>query len=231
MDIFRILSRGASVKSSKKASADFSLPSQQQTKPKSIEEEVEKETDFFRTHTKSHKGSSSADSNTTSEKNSEKSAGLASKPAEDDEIDENDDAEPIIITNEEQAADFRKKCRSKVTGEDVPLPIASFQDLVSRFGLNKRLRTNLLEAEFVEPTPIQCEAIPISLQRRDVIACAPTGSGKTLAFLIPMIQTLLHDAEPKNSAVRGLVIAPTNELASQIHNQLQELTKGHKNLL
>ncbi|GEQ66715.1 hypothetical protein JCM33374_g378 [Metschnikowia sp. JCM 33374] len=234
MDIFRILSRGASVKSSKKASADFSLPSQHQTKAKSIEEEVEKETDFFRTHGKNHRsksGGSGGGPETPAQKSPSSEAPHGDIQAKDDaKDDDHDPIDHIVISNEEEAADFRKRCRSKVTGNDVPLPIASFQDLVSRFGLNKRLRSNLLDAEFVEPTPIQCEAIPISLQHRDVIACAPTGSGKTLAFLIPMIQTLLHDAAPKNTAVRGLIIAPTNELASQIHGQLQELTKGHKNL-
>lgn len=231
MDIFRILSRGASVKLSKKPSADFSLPQAPQTKQKSIEEEVEKETDFFRTHAKNARAKQGKEKTEESREKGENPDGETPENAE-AEVNEDDIAleEHVVIANEEQARDFRKRCRSKVTGDDVPLPIASFQDLVSRFGLNKRLRTNLLEAEFVEPTPIQCEAIPISLQRRDVIACAPTGSGKTLAFLIPMIQTLLQDSSVKNTAVRGLVIAPTNELALQIHMQLQELTKGHKNL-
>lgn len=223
MDVFRILSRGASLKLSKKALADFSLPKAAPVKAhNSLEEEIEKETDFFRTRKKG--GQQPSDSVTEggdSDKKNEK-VQRAPKPIEFDY--------DSVISTEEEAKQFRKQNNSKVTGDDVPLPIGSFADMTTRFDMNKRLIHNLLDAEFVEPTPIQCEAIPVSLLRRDLLACAPTGSGKTLAFLIPMIQALLQNAPEKNSSVRGLIIAPTNELALQIHAQLQVLTKGHKNL-
>ena len=60
--------------------------------------------------------------------------------------------------------------------------------------------------KFTEPTPIQRQSIPISIEGKDLIAIAQTGTGKTLAFGIPMIQRL---AQIKG---RGLVITPTREL-------------------
>lgn len=219
MDIFKILSRGASLKNSKRTSADFSGPKPAKTAAAkvSVKAQVEKETDFFRTK-KSKTSQELKDPDTHNEE-------------EQEELSDDEDVEPKAVISTKQDADiFRKRSRTKVTGHDVPLPIGLFQDLVSRFNMNKRLLNNLLDAEFVEPTPIQCEAIPATLNHRDLISCAPTGSGKTLAFLIPMIQLLLEDAPAKNTKTRGLIIAPTNELALQIHQQLQVLTKGHKAL-
>ncbi|PVV00763.1 hypothetical protein BB560_004843, partial [Smittium megazygosporum] len=64
------------------------------------------------------------------------------------------------------------------------------------------------------------QAIPISLDNRDLIACAPTGSGKTLAFLLPMV----HEIEKSKSRdLQGLIISPTRELANQIHERLSLL--------
>lgn len=214
MDIFKILSRGASLKNSKRTAADFSLEKTPAKKPtaRSVKTQVEKETDFFRTHKPVKEEKVESD-----EESDDEAAAQKSEP------------KPVISTAREAEA-FRNRSRSKVTGHDVPLPIGLFEDLVLRFHMNKRLLNNLLDAEFVEPTPIQCEAIPTTLHHRDLIACAPTGSGKTLAFLVPMVQRLLDDAPDKNTRIRGLVIAPTNELALQIHQQLQALTKGHKQL-
>lgn len=220
MDIFKILSRGAQLKTSKRTAADFSAPKPAKSaQPKAnVKAEVERETDFFRTKkTRKEKTEKVEEENVEDGESENESEGEESQPKS-------------IISTAHDAAEFRKRTKTKVTGQDVPLPIGLFQDLVGRFSMNRKLLQNLLDAEFVEPTPIQCEAIPTSLHRRDLISCAPTGSGKTLAFLIPMIQLLLEDAPQKNSKVRGLIIAPTNELALQIHQQLQVLTKGHKNL-
>lgn len=226
MDVFRILSRGASLKLSKKALADFLLPkpTAPAKKANSLEAEIEKETDFFRTRkSNQNQNKSQGDETEVSDESKEtKKTVRASKPIE--------FGYDAVISTEKEALEFREQSHTRVTGDDIPLPIGSFADMTTRYNMNKRLIHNLLDAEFVEPTPIQCEAIPVSLSQRDVLACAPTGSGKTLAFLIPMIQSLLQNAPPKNTAVRGLIIAPTNELALQIHAQLQVLTKGHKNL-
>lgn len=213
MDIFRILSRGAAIKLSKKALADFSTK-KAAAPHRPAEAEIARETDFFRTKRPPRQDRD------TQEKEEDKE--------QDEEQDE--DEGDLVISTQQEADAFRKRSRSKVTGADVPLPIGSFQDLVSRFHMDKRLLNNLLAAEFVEPTPIQCEAVPTALNGRDLIACAPTGSGKTLAFLIPMVQLLVETAPAKNTRIRALVIAPTNELALQIHAQLQVLLRGHKHL-
>ncbi|CAK7894385.1 ATP-dependent RNA helicase Rok1p [[Candida] anglica] len=213
MDIFRILTRGASLKKSKNDTIKHAKAqtTSQQRKEQSMQHQVDKETDFF--HTRKHTIIEDEDSKIGNEE------------------DEDSVAPPPKIANEEDAAKLRRSYKSKVTGSDVPLPIGSFEDLISRFHLDKKLLSNLLEADFVEPTPIQCESIPISLEQRDLIACAPTGSGKTLAFLIPLVQAVLDS--PKTSklhGIRGLVISPTNELAVQIFHELETLSKSKKDL-
>lgn len=209
MDIFRILSRGAALKGSKDAQADFS-GERKKAEPKkpALLAQVDRETDFFRT--RHHK----ARENDEKEEEQEE---------QEDEQDQKDNVQSI--KNAEDALVFRKKAKINVSGDDVPLPIGSFQDLTARFNLDKRVANNLLREEFVTPTAIQCEGIPTGLLKRDLIACAPTGSGKTLAFVLPMVQSIL---ESEGTGTRGLVIAPTNELASQIFNQVQLLTRGIK---
>ena len=63
-----------------------------------------------------------------------------------------------------------------------------------------------------------------------MIACAPTGSGKTLAFLIPLVQQILSKNVSKNHGIRGLIISPTNELAVQIFQELEIITRGCKQI-
>ena len=75
---------------------------------------------------------------------------------------------------------------------------------------------------FVQPTPIQTEAIPAALQGRDLLACAATGSGKTAAFLLPILHQLV---ERERGVTRALVLAPTRELALQITDDLQGLAR------
>jgi ATP-dependent RNA helicase RhlE len=70
------------------------------------------------------------------------------------------------------------------------------------------------------PTPIQIKAIPMILNRDDVIGCAETGTGKTAAFLLPIIQNLSGSSRP---GIRVLVLAPTRELALQIQKNYSEL--------
>ncbi len=83
---------------------------------------------------------------------------------------------------------------------------------------------NLLEGlaamNFTKTTPVQEKAIPVILDKRDIIACAQTGTGKTAAFLLPLInnlQTEKHDADKVNA----IIMAPTRELAQQIDQQME----------
>jgi len=89
--------------------------------------------------------------------------------------------------------------------------------------LVKRLKTMGLS----EPTPIQSHAIPHGLNGRDVMGLAQTGTGKTLAFGLPLVSQMLgYGVKPARYSVRGLVLAPTRELANQISVALRELVDG-----
>jgi len=78
---------------------------------------------------------------------------------------------------------------------------------------------------YTTPTPIQLQAIPPILRGRDVIGLAQTGTGKTAAFALPILQHLLQG---ERGCVRALIIAPTRELAEQIHDTTQGLGKQTK---
>ncbi|HBU57132.1 MAG TPA: RNA helicase, partial [Gemmatimonadetes bacterium] len=75
---------------------------------------------------------------------------------------------------------------------------------------------------FKHPTPVQSEAIPHALEGRDLLACAATGSGKTAAFLLPMLHRFIN--EPRGMT-KGLVLAPTRELALQIVDDFSGLAR------
>lgn len=229
MDIFRVLSRGASLNKSKDYKSDFTAPDKEKSAKdvksnKDLSDQVEKELDFF--HTKQHKAIKNANKS-----NAESSSESDGENDQEDGPGENKPKTKLVarITTKEEAMDLRQKYGSKVTGSDIPLPIGSFEDLISRFKLSKKLLENLVANNFTDPTPIQSEAIPCSLFGRDLIACAPTGSGKTLAFLIPLVQNILNmnkKVDDKDKVLRGLVVSPTKELAQQINQQLNKITQG-----
>jgi ATP-dependent RNA helicase RhlB len=82
------------------------------------------------------------------------------------------------------------------------------------------------EAGFTHCTPIQAQTLPIALAGRDVAGQAQTGTGKTAAFLVALYQRLLTHPTPANrapAAIRALVLAPTRELAVQIHHDAEIL--------
>lgn len=75
------------------------------------------------------------------------------------------------------------------------------------------------DEEYIKPTPIQEEAIPIILSGRDLLGCAQTGTGKTAAFAIPTLQLLSNEkvSQTAHRNIRALIITPTRELALQIY--------------
>ncbi|MBS1209352.1 MAG: ATP-dependent helicase [Proteobacteria bacterium] len=101
----------------------------------------------------------------------------------------------------------------------------SFADL----GLIPELLRAVEEAGYTEPTPIQCQAIPVVLAGGDVMGGAQTGTGKTAGFTLPLLQRLAPHASPSTSParhpVRALIIAPTRELAMQVHESVQTYSK------
>ncbi|KAH9578683.1 Helicase [Trypanosoma melophagium] len=120
-----------------------------------------------------------------------------------------------------------RKNELEVEGIDIPQPIEHFSDLVRPpLSVDERLVTNLFERNHRIPTPIQMQAIPSLINKRDILACAPTGSGKTIAFLVPMFH-LLKSPNPE-SGVRALIVTPTMELAEQIEREIFFLMKGRR---
>jgi ATP-dependent RNA helicase RhlE len=82
------------------------------------------------------------------------------------------------------------------------------------FNLDSRIRAGIADAGYAIPTPIQQQAIPLLLEGRDVLGLAQTGTGKTAAFMLPILQRLTRGPLRRP---RALIIAPTRELAEQIH--------------
>ncbi len=83
---------------------------------------------------------------------------------------------------------------------------------------------------YTEPTPIQKKAIPLLLEKKDLIASSQTGTGKSAAFILPMLQNLTPPKENKKGADRykidALILAPTRELILQLHQQIQMLASN-----
>lgn len=94
----------------------------------------------------------------------------------------------------------------------------SFEDLKLIEPILKALKTE----GYTTPTPIQAQAIPIVLQRRDLLGCAQTGTGKTAAFSIPILQLLYQDRQQhkEQKSIKALILTPTRELAIQINESL-----------
>ena len=91
--------------------------------------------------------------------------------------------------------------------------LTSFQD----FGLADPISRALKEENYLTPTPIQAQTIPIALTGRDVVGIAQTGTGKTAAFALPILHRILENRiKPQPKACRVLVLSPTRELSGQI---------------
>ena len=90
-------------------------------------------------------------------------------------------------------------------------------------GLSPDLVGELSRQGFTQAFPIQAAAIPDALAGKDLLGRGPTGSGKTLTFGLPMIATLSATGASRPGHPRGLVLAPTRELAAQIAERLDDL--------
>jgi ATP-dependent RNA helicase RhlE len=101
--------------------------------------------------------------------------------------------------------------------------MSSFQEL----GLAAPLLAALTAAGYVEPTPIQAQAIPYAMAGKDVQGIAQTGTGKTAAFALPILHRLLTERKhPGKKGTRVLVMSPTRELASQIAESFRSYAAG-----
>ncbi len=98
----------------------------------------------------------------------------------------------------------------------------STTDDFGQFSFHPSLEKGLARAGFETPRPIQRETIPACLEGRDVMGLAQTGTGKTAAFALPILQRLIE--EPGRGPL-VMILAPTRELAIQIHAEIEELAR------
>jgi ATP-dependent RNA helicase RhlE len=91
---------------------------------------------------------------------------------------------------------------------------------LNTFGFHHKVAAGVTAARYITPTPIQAQAIPLVMQGHDVVGLAHTGTGKTAAFVLPILHRLMPGGR---KSVRALVIAPTRELAEQIHEEIGKL--------
>lgn len=97
--------------------------------------------------------------------------------------------------------------------------------LFTDLALTEPLLRALHEEGYTNPTPIQQQAIPIVLQKRDLLGCAQTGTGKTAAFALPLLQlmsqTTIDETANGRRPIRALILTPTRELAIQIEESFK----------
>lgn len=89
-------------------------------------------------------------------------------------------------------------------------------------GLSESLLKAVNKKGYTQPSPIQQKAIPLILERKDVLASAQTGTGKTAGFVLPILQILSESAPLSRRPIRSLVLTPTRELAAQVYENVKE---------
>jgi superfamily II DNA/RNA helicase len=94
-------------------------------------------------------------------------------------------------------------------------------------GLSEEVMSAVADAGYIEPTPIQRQAIPSILMGRDVLGIAQTGTGKTAGFTLPMID-ILAAGKSKARMPRSLILEPTRELAAQVAESFEKYGKNNK---
>ncbi len=122
--------------------------------------------------------------------------------------------------------------RRFTTGKAEPIPADLPETEFAKFDLAPPLEAAIAAAGYVTPSPIQDQMIPLVLNEKNVMGRAQTGTGKTAAFLVPLLALLDEvedaadnaDAEPRGP-VRILVVVPTRELAIQVAEESEKLTR------
>jgi superfamily II DNA/RNA helicase len=98
---------------------------------------------------------------------------------------------------------------------DAPAASEEIEDGFAPLGLSEPILRALHDKGYLQPTPIQAQAIPTVLMGRDVLGCAQTGTGKTASFTLPMID-ILSGSRARARMPRSLILEPTRELALQV---------------
>ncbi|NLP27822.1 MAG: DEAD/DEAH box helicase [Clostridia bacterium] len=95
-------------------------------------------------------------------------------------------------------------------------------ELFDTLGISSQLVEALRKSAITKPTEIQRKVIPLAMEKKDIIGQSGTGTGKTLAFLLPLF--MMVDKSKKE--MQAIILAPTHELAMQIHNEIKNLSKN-----
>ncbi len=96
----------------------------------------------------------------------------------------------------------------------------------TKLGLSQPLLRAIKDQGYDAPTPIQEQAIPLIIQKRDILAAAQTGTGKTAGFTLPILHRLAHTKpHMQKKQIRALVLTPTRELAAQVHESVRTYGK------
>src|SRR5712672_263311 len=120
-------------------------------------------------------------------------------------------------------------CRSRYPGAAWSSGRSHFRGYMSfsHLGLSDKVLAAVEASGYTIPTPIQDQAIPHVLARRDVLGIAQTGTGKTAAFVLPML-TMLEQGRARARMPRTLILEPTRELAAQVEDSFDKYGKNHK---
>ncbi|CAH2302873.1 ATP-dependent RNA helicase DDX42 [Pelobates cultripes] len=132
--------------------------------------------------------------------------------------------EEITSQTPQQIVELRHKLNLRVSGAAPPRTASSF----AHFGFDEQLMHQIRKSEYTQPTPIQCQGIPVALSGRDMIGIAKTGSGKTAAYIWPMLVHIMDQKElqPGDGPI-AVIVCPTRELCQQIHNECKRFGKAY----
>jgi len=96
----------------------------------------------------------------------------------------------------------------------------------TKLGLNAPILKALSEQGYTQPTPVQTQAIPKILAKKDILAAAQTGTGKTAGFTLPLLQNLMQShVQGAKPVIKALILTPTRELAAQVDQSVQTYAK------
>ncbi|KAI0735604.1 P-loop containing nucleoside triphosphate hydrolase protein [Earliella scabrosa] len=236
MEAFQLLSRGGAKFDKQRFKSDVQLfngkTGQQpraSTSKRAPEGELPPELDFFKyaqgggTKRKGREADGAADPK-----------GKKRKVEDEDEDEDEETEDEEEEGREEITEDDPPMPRHRVTtkGNNVPEHAETFEALRERYNISSHLMQNLAQSGYKRPTGIQSYGIPILMEHRDLAAISPTGTGKTLSYLLPVMSALGAPAagskSDAGSGVRAVILAPTRELAHQIHNECLKLAQGRK---
>ncbi|XP_069810179.1 ATP-dependent RNA helicase DDX42 isoform X2 [Dendropsophus ebraccatus] len=132
--------------------------------------------------------------------------------------------EEISAQTPQQIVELRHKLNLRVSGAAPPRTASSF----AHFGFDEQLMHQIRKSEYTQPTPIQCQGVPVALSGRDMIGIAKTGSGKTAAFIWPILVHIMDQKElqPGDGPI-AVIVCPTRELCQQIHSECKRFGKAY----